>query len=123
MSLRLRLVAAFAYVLVLVLAAIEIPFALSVSDRVNAEVRAHAENQAHLVAASASGRLSRREELQRLVERAGGDLGGRVLVVDARGRVVADAGTEPGWFTGDLDLEDTAAWRREFPLDEAVTVG
>ena len=91
MSLRLRLLAAFAYVLVLVLAAIEIPFALSVSDRVNAEVRSHAANQAHLVAASASGRLARSRALARLVERTARELGARVIVVDARGRLVADS--------------------------------
>ncbi|MBD0329464.1 MAG: hypothetical protein ICV64_05105, partial [Thermoleophilia bacterium] len=91
MTLRLRLLAAFAYVLVLVLAAIEIPFGLSVSDRVHAEVRAHAQNQAHLVAASASGRLTRRAELEGLVRQAAADLGGRVVIVDARGRVVADS--------------------------------
>ena len=91
MSLRLRLVAAFAYVLVLVLAAIEVPFALNVSDRVHAEVRAHAQNQAHLVAASASGRLAERRELEGLVERAAGDLGGRIVIVDRGGRVVADS--------------------------------
>jgi two-component system, OmpR family, sensor kinase len=90
-SLRLRLVAAFAYVLVLVLAAIEIPFALSVSDRVEAEVRAHAQSQVHLVAASASGRLDDRDGLERIVERAARDLGGRVLVVNDRGRVLADS--------------------------------
>ena len=57
MSLRLRLMAAFAYVLVLVLGAIEIPFALSIRSRIDAEVRAQAVNEAHLIAASASGRL------------------------------------------------------------------
>ena len=91
MSLRLRLLAAFAYVLVLVLAAIEIPFALSVSDRVNAEVRSHAANQAHLVAASASRRVARSGTLERLVDRAARELGGRIIVVDARGRLVADS--------------------------------
>jgi signal transduction histidine kinase len=94
MSLRLRLVAAFAYVLVLVLGAIEIPFALSIRSRIDAEVRAQAVNEAHLIAASASGRLDRPVALERLVDRAAGDLSARVIVVDGQGKLLADsAGT------------------------------
>ena len=94
MSLRLRLVAAFAYVLVLVLGAIEIPFALSIRSRIDAEVRAQAVNEAHLIAASASGRLERPVQLERLVDRAAGDLSARVIVVDGQGELLADsAGT------------------------------
>ena len=53
----------------------------------------------------------------------GVELAGTSLVVDARGRIVADAGHRSGWFTAELDLDDTRAWREEFPLDEGVTVG
>jgi signal transduction histidine kinase len=94
MSVRLLLLAAFAYVVLLVLIALEVPLALSVSDRVDTEVKAHAAGQAHLIAASASGQLADRQALGRLVERAARDLGGRVIVVGARGRLLADsAGT------------------------------
>ena len=94
MSLRLRLMAAFAYVLVLVLGAIEIPFALSIRSRIDAEVRAQAVNEAHLIAASASGRLERPRQLEQLVDRAAGDLAARVIVVDGQGELLADsAGT------------------------------
>ena len=51
-SLRVRLLAAFAYVLVLVLVALAVPFALSVSSRVEAEVEGQAAGQAHLIAAT-----------------------------------------------------------------------
>ena len=91
MSLRLRLLAAFAYVLVLVLAAIEVPFALSVRSRVDAEVRAQALNEAHLIAASASGSIDRPEELARVARRAARDLAGRVIIVNGRGRLLADS--------------------------------
>jgi signal transduction histidine kinase len=91
MSLRLRLLAAFAYVLILVLGAIEIPFALSIRSRIDAEVRAQAVNEAHLIAASASGRLERPRELERLVNTAAGDLAGRVIVVDGQGKLLADS--------------------------------
>ena len=94
MSLRLRLLAAFAYVLVFVLIVLEIPLVLSLSSRVDAEVKAQAAAQAQGVAAGASTRLGDRAELERLVGQAGRDLGARVIVVDARGRLLADsAGT------------------------------
>ncbi len=91
MSLRVRLVAAFAYVLLLVLAAIEIPFALSLRSRVEAEVRAQAVNEAFLIAASASGAMDRPQELRRLSRRAADDLEGRVIVVDSTGDLLADS--------------------------------
>ena len=91
MSLRLRLMAAFAYVLVLVLGAIEVPFALSIRNRVDSEVRAQAANEAHLIAASASGRMGDPQALDGLVARAARDLGGRVIVVGGRGRLLADS--------------------------------
>ena len=93
-TLRVRLLAAFAYVLVLVLVALAVPFALSVSSRVEAEVEGQAAGQAHLIAASVAGRLDEPVPLRRLVARAGDDVRGRVVVVDAAGRLLADsAGT------------------------------
>ena len=97
MSLRTRLLAAFAYVLVLVIVALEIPLILNVSRRVDAEVKGQAAAQAQLVAASASGRMSDAGELRRLTREAAQDLGGRVIVVDESGRLVADsAGVQSG---------------------------
>ena len=94
MSLRVRLLAAFAYVLVLAVVALEIPLALNLSRRVDAEVKGEAASGAQLVAASASGRLDRVRDLEQLLRTAGGDLGGRVIVTDRQGRLVADsAGT------------------------------
>jgi signal transduction histidine kinase len=91
MSLRLRLMAAFAYVLILVLGAIEVPFALSIRSRIDSEVRAQAVNEAHLIAASASGRMDDPDALDRLAARAAEDLGARVIVVDGAGRLAADS--------------------------------
>jgi two-component system, OmpR family, sensor kinase len=90
-SLRTRLLAAFAYVLVLVIVALEVPLVLNVSRRVDAEVKGQAAAQAQLVAASASGRMDDASELQRLSEEAAGDVGGRVIVVDEAGQLVADS--------------------------------
>ena len=91
MSLRARLLVAFAYVLVVVLVALEVPLALNLSRRVDAEVKAQAQGQAQLLAASAAGRLDRRQELARLVRSAASDLGGRVIVVDSSGRLLEDS--------------------------------
>jgi signal transduction histidine kinase len=95
-SLRTRLLAAFAYVLVLVIVALEIPLILNVSRRVDTEVKAQAAAEAQLVAASASGQLGRPTQLGRIASEAAKELGGRVIVVDRRGRLVADsAGLRP----------------------------
>ncbi len=91
MSLRAQLLVAFAYVLILVLVALEVPLALNVSRRIDTEVRAQASSAAHLVAASASGRLERASDLEGLVERAADDVNGRVIVVDRAGSLLADS--------------------------------
>jgi signal transduction histidine kinase len=73
-----------------------VPLALNLRDRVDSEVRAQARNQADVVAATASDLLDRgsRVRLRRLAQTAADSVSGRVLVVDARGRVLADsAGT------------------------------
>ncbi|HVM17915.1 MAG TPA: HAMP domain-containing sensor histidine kinase [Gaiellaceae bacterium] len=90
-TLRVRLLAAFAYVLVLVLVALAVPFAVSLSSRVDAEVRAQTAAEAHLIAAAVAGRLDRPGALQELVARAADDVRGRVVVVDAAGTLVADS--------------------------------
>ena len=92
-SLRTLLLAAVTYVLLLAIVAFGVPLALSMSARVNAEVRTQARAQADLVAATAGdllGRASRRE-LTTLAATASGSLRGRVLIVNAGGRVLADS--------------------------------
>jgi two-component system, OmpR family, sensor kinase len=92
MSLRTRLLAAFAYVLVLVIVALEVPLILNVSRRVDAEVKAQAAAEAQLVAASASGQMDHRSALERIARDAAPELlGGRVIVVDQAGRLLADS--------------------------------
>jgi signal transduction histidine kinase len=93
-SLRTRLIAAFAYVLILVIVALAVPLSLNLSKRVDAEVRAEAAGQAQLVAASAGGRMDDADELDRLANRTTESLGGRVVIVDARGRLLADSAGE-----------------------------
>jgi two-component system, OmpR family, sensor kinase len=92
MSLRLRLLGAFAYVLLLILVALEVPLALNLARRIDAEVKNEAAAQAVIVAAGASGRMKRPTALEALSRQAGRDLGARVIIVDApRGRLLADS--------------------------------
>ncbi|MGH3071825.1 MAG: ATP-binding protein [Gaiellaceae bacterium] len=126
MSLRLRLLAAFAYVLVLVLIALEIPLVLSLSSRVDNEVRSQAAAQAQVVAAAASARLTDREQLVDVVERAGRDLGARVIVVGRRGRLLADsAGTasETEFFSNRPEIAAALAGRSEQGTRHSDTLG
>jgi signal transduction histidine kinase len=91
MTYRGRLLAAFAYVLVLVIVALTVPLALSTQRRIDREVRAQAADGAQLVAASASGRLERLGELDSLARRVDRELGARVLVVNRAGSLLTDS--------------------------------
>jgi two-component system, OmpR family, sensor kinase len=91
-SLRTTIVAAIAYVLVLAIVVLEVPLVINLSRRVDAEVKAEAAGQAQIVAATAgdlAGEPPKR--VQPLVETAARQLGGRVIVLDRRGRVVVDS--------------------------------
>jgi two-component system, OmpR family, sensor kinase len=90
-SLRLRLLAAFAYAFLLILVALEVPLALNLARRVDAEVRNDAAGQAHIVAAQAAGSMDQSGQLRRLVRQAASDLGARVIVVDQTGLLRADS--------------------------------
>ncbi|SDQ88771.1 nitrilase-related carbon-nitrogen hydrolase [Quadrisphaera sp. DSM 44207] len=62
------------------------------------------EDQVVLVAANTAG------------THAGHRMGGRSAVVDARGRVLAEAGDDEQVLAVDVDLADAARWREEFPV-------
>jgi len=82
-------------VLVLAIVALEVPLATSVTDRVDGEVRSQARGQADLVAATVADLLgsgrSDRARRERVVETAAESARGRVIVVDRRGRLLADS--------------------------------
>lgn len=87
---------AFAYVLVLAVVSLGVPLALSLRDRVNAEVYSQALGQADVVAATAADLVSppSTTELEALARSAASSVRGRVIIVDAGGVVLADsAGT------------------------------
>ena len=93
MSLRLQLLGAFAYVLLLIIVALEVPLALNLARRIDAEVK----NEAAGAGVRRRGERLGPDEAaaaarRRSSARAGSDLGGRVIVVDApRGRLLADS--------------------------------
>jgi signal transduction histidine kinase len=78
-------------VLTLIIIALEVPLALNLAKRIDAEVKNEAAAQAFLVAANASGRLQQPQRLAAVVRRSGQDLGARVIVVDSRGRLLSDS--------------------------------
>ncbi len=82
--------------LLLALVALGIPLAISLRDRVNAEVRSQARSQADVLAATAAGSLepARRKPLSRIVRVSARSVRGRVIVVGRSGRVVADSAGE-----------------------------
>ena len=95
MSLRTRLLLAFAYGFLLIVIALEVPLALNLRRRVDAEVRNDAAGQAHIVAAEASGSMNRPAQLRRIATQAASQLGARVIVVDSTGMLRADSAGSP----------------------------
>ena len=83
--------------LLLALIALGVPLAVSLRDRVDAEVKSQARSQADVVAASASELLDpgQRPALRNLVQVSAGTVRGRVIVVKRRGRLLADSAGAP----------------------------
>jgi signal transduction histidine kinase len=86
-------------VLLLALIAFGVPLALSLRDRVDTEVKSQARSQAEVVATSAIEFVDppRPAPLQRIADKSAQSVRGRVIVVNARGQLLADsAGTRRG---------------------------
>jgi two-component system, OmpR family, sensor kinase len=88
-SLRARLIAAFAYALIVVIVALEVPLGSNLDKRVNSEVEATSAGQAGIVAATAATQLRDPRELARTSRLAASQLGGSVTIVDGHGRLLA----------------------------------
>jgi signal transduction histidine kinase len=81
-------------VLLLAIVALEVPLALNLRDRVDAEVRAQARSQAEVAAATSAGQLGHPGELHRIAATVARSARGRVVIVDVRGKLVADSSSE-----------------------------
>jgi two-component system, OmpR family, sensor kinase len=99
MKVRTRLVASFAYVLLVVIVALTVPLGIVLRDRARSELEALTLANAQTIAAV----LTRdqleddpvdRRALVRNARRYAGDVGGRVVVLDDTGVVIADSGEE-----------------------------
>ena len=80
--------------LVLAVVALEVPLVISLRERVDAEVKSQALSQAEIVSASVEGNLAAGEALDGIAERAAQAVRGRVIVVGAQGRLLADSDGE-----------------------------
>ncbi len=83
--------------LLLAIVALGVPLALTLRTRVNDEVRSQAQGEADLIAATAADLLTpaHRGDLAALVRLASTDTGGRVIVLDRSGYVIADCCQRP----------------------------
>ena len=96
MKVRTRLVASFAYVLLVVIVALTVPLAIVLRDRARSELKALTLTNAQTIGAVLNGdRLDdepgARRRLTRDAERYAADVGGRVVILDADGTVLADS--------------------------------
>lgn len=95
MSTRALLLLAFSYLLVLSLVAFGVPLGVNLARRTDREIRAKARSQADVVAVGAAALLrpAQAPGLRRMVAASAPPIRGRVVVVDTRGRVIADSAT------------------------------
>lgn len=83
--------------LLLAVVALEVPLIFSLNDRVQAEVRTQARGQTDVVAASVADLVAppRERALRQLTASAAHSVRGRVIVLDAQGRLLADSAGGP----------------------------
>lgn len=103
------------------------PLALSLRDRVDSEVKSQARSQAEVVATSATEFVDPPQPvpLRRIAEKSAQSVRGRVIVVDAQGRLLADsAGTRLGRSYDDRpEVEAALAGHGEQITRDSETLG
>ncbi len=113
--------------LVLAIVALEVPLATSVADRVDAEVRSQARGQADLVAATVADMLGarRRDQRERVVQAGAKAARGRVIVVNRRGRLLADSEDTPlgSDYSARPEIEAALAGRSDQRVRSSQTLG
>jgi hypothetical protein len=94
-SLRGRIIAAFAYLLLLTVVALAVPLALNIERRAIADAEARLGGQAQVIASSVSGVVARGnggERLDEAVDDYSDDIDAGVLVTDIEGRAISSSG-------------------------------
>jgi two-component system, OmpR family, sensor kinase len=99
MRVRTRLVASFAYVLLVVIVALTVPLAIVLRDRARSELEAVALGSAQTIASVLTRDRLEEDEADRVAlasdaERWAAEVGGRVVVLDVAGTVLADSDGE-----------------------------
>ena len=98
MSLRGRLLAAFAYLLVLAVAAMAVPLAINIQRRARSEVEGLLGSHAQIISSSVSGQIEDSDApqlLRRTVEDFAEELDAGVLITDKDGEVIANSEPQP----------------------------
>ena len=95
---RRRLIAGAAYLLVVVVVGLTVPFAATLGTRLTDELGARVEREAFAVASIVEDRLERGRtaQMQRLIRNLSSRIGGRVIVTDHSGVLLADSLQPPG---------------------------
>lgn len=109
MSLRARLLVAFAYTLLIVIIALEVPLAGNLKERVDSEVRADSAARAQVIAAKAVDDLGSPKKIDQLASTEASTAGGAIAIIDGHGRLIAHS-------SGDLPLGTRYAQAREHVL-------
>ncbi len=113
--------------LLLALIALGVPLALSFRDRVDSEVRSQARSQAAVVATTAAESISppRPPVLERLARVSARSVRGRVIVVDGRGRLLADSAGVPAGrsYAGRPEIQAALRGRGEQISRDSATLG
>jgi signal transduction histidine kinase len=95
---RRRLILAAAYLLLVVIVGLAVPFGTTLARRLTQELGQRVEREAFTVGAAVEDRLELRDRsaLQAMVVAFGNQIGGRVLLTDASGVLLADSLQTPG---------------------------
>jgi signal transduction histidine kinase len=93
-----RLILGATYLLVVVVVGLAVPFGATLGTRLTEELGGRVEREAFAVSAAVEDPIERGtpQQLQPLVVRFAGQIGGRVLVTDAHGILLADSQQAPG---------------------------
>jgi signal transduction histidine kinase len=93
-----RLILGAAYLLVVVVVGLAVPFGATLGSRLTQELGGRVEQEAFSVASAVEDPIERGavQNLQPLIVRFGRQIGGRILVTDRRGNLLADSQQAPG---------------------------
>ncbi len=128
MSVRAQVLLVIAYLLLVAIVSLAVPLAVNVHDRVNGELRDQASARAALIASAAADHdeAGERVDLQALADAGSRQADGRVVIVDAQGRLLADSARSAAVgtsFTGRAEIARALTGRRVQLQRHSATLG